>query len=67
LGAATARLPLREYVPNIANGRLPLTLPAVLEMLLHVNATGDWKAAIELALPQREYMVSTTNQYCQYQ
>ena len=56
IGATTARLPLREHVPNVNNGRLPLTLPAVFEMLLHVHATGDWKAAIELALPSREYI-----------
>jgi hypothetical protein len=55
LGAASARLPLREFVPGVANARLPLTLPAVLEILTHVNATGDWARAIEIALPAREY------------
>ncbi|EOD33937.1 hypothetical protein EMIHUDRAFT_111477 [Emiliania huxleyi CCMP1516] len=55
LGATAVRLPLREHVADVANRRQPLTLPAVLEMLLHVNATGDWLAAIEAALPARNH------------
>jgi len=53
LGVRAARLPLQEHAPSVHNGRLPLTLNAVLELLLHANAGGEWADAIVAALPER--------------
>ena len=55
IGARAMRLPLREYAPDLLNGRLPLTLPAVFDILLHVHATADWPASLKAALPQRQF------------
>ena len=53
LGVQTARLPLKEHAP-LLDARLPLTLTAVLEILLGVNAGGSWAEAIRAALPTRK-------------
>ena len=55
IGARAMRLPLREHAPDLLNGRLPLTLPAVFDILLHVHATADWPASLKAALPQRQF------------
>ena len=54
LGAASVRLPLQEYVPEVVSGRLPLNLVAVLQMLLVVNETADWRLAVRHAVPLRK-------------
>jgi len=53
LGVASARLPLNEF-GTVAHQRLPLTLPAVLEILVGVNHDKDWAKAIETAVPLRQ-------------
>ena len=58
LGAATARLPLEAH-PAIVDAREPLTLDAVLTILLEYNASADWGRAITprrsvLARPREE-------------
>lgn len=52
LGARTMRLPLAEHAPT-ASARLPLTLTAVLEILLAVHGGSEWPAAIEAAVAPR--------------
>lgn len=52
LGARTLRLPLAEHAPT-ANPRLPLTLTAVLEILLGVHAGLDWPSALRAAVAPR--------------
>lgn len=52
LGARAVRLPLAEHAPN-ANPRLPLTLTAVLEILLAVHAGGTWSDAVHAAVAPR--------------
>ena len=58
LGARTMRLPLAEHAPS-ANPRLPLTLTAVLEILLAVNAGSDWASAINTAVAPRHLRQKT--------
>ena len=53
LGAATARLPLEAH-SAIVDAREPLTLDAVLTILLEYNASADWGRAIIAALPERK-------------
>ena len=53
LGAATARLPLEAH-SAIVDAREPLTLDAVLTILLEYNASADWGRAITAALPERK-------------
>ena len=52
LGARTVRLPLAEHAPA-ANPRTPLTLTAVLEILLAVHAGSDWPSALSSAVAPR--------------
>eukprot|EP00908_Phaeocystis_cordata_P002694 Transcript_12938.p2 GENE.Transcript_12938~~Transcript_12938.p2 ORF type:complete len:163 (+),score=44.46 Transcript_12938:629-1117(+) len=53
LGVATARLPLQEHPGLRSKSRLPLTLNAVVEILIHAQQDGDWAAAAAAALPGR--------------
>ncbi len=52
LGARAVRLPLAEHAV-VAHGRLPLTLTAVLELLLTVHAGGEWADAVRGAVAPR--------------
>merc|ERR1712118_51414 len=54
LGAACARLPLKEHVPEVVSSRLPLSLVAVIQILLAVNAEHEWEFAIRNAVPLRK-------------
>ena len=54
LHARTARLPLAEHAPSgVSNPRLPLTLTAVLEILLGLNAGATWQEALATAIAPR--------------
>ena len=44
----------RAPYPQVVHGRIPLTLCAVLEILLGVNHDGDWAKAITAAVPPRQ-------------
>jgi tRNA (guanine9-N1)-methyltransferase len=52
LGIRALRLPLAEHAPS-ANPRLPLTLTAVLEILLAVHAGATWPNALQSAVAPR--------------
>ena len=52
LGARVMRLPLAEHSPA-TNPRLPLTLTAVLGILLAVNEGADWPTALRSAVAPR--------------
>lgn len=53
VGAKAVRLPIAEHAPEVANSRLPLTLTAVLEILLAVHAGGEWSTALRAAVAPR--------------
>ena len=53
LGARVVRLPLAESGALVAYGRIPLTLTAVLELLLEVHAGAEWGAAVQQAVAPR--------------
>ena len=52
LGARMMRLPLAEHAPE-ASARLPLTLTAVLDILLSLNNGLDWSTALTSAVAPR--------------
>ena len=52
LGVQCRRLPLAEHAP-VAHGRLPLTLTAVLEILIAVHGGSAWPAAVQSAVAPR--------------
>ena len=51
-GVRAMRLPLAEHAP-VVHGRIPLTLTAVLDILLAVHAGSDWPTAIQQAVAPR--------------
>ena len=53
LGARACRLPIAEHAPEAASKRLPLTLIAVLEIILAINAGADWPTALKEAVAPR--------------
>ena len=58
LGAKVQRLPLAEYAPG-ASARLPLTLTAVLQILLALNNGSDWPTALTSAIAARHLRART--------
>jgi tRNA (guanine9-N1)-methyltransferase len=54
VGARARRLPLEEHAPNgVSNPRLPLTVTAVLDILLALNAGEPWDTALGSAIAPR--------------
>lgn len=51
MGARCARLPLERHCGRIA--KPVLNVDTVVDILLRARGMGDWKAALEAALPRR--------------
>lgn len=49
----TAHLPIREHLPGVNPSQTVLNVNAVVDVLLHVHAHGDWAQALALAFPKR--------------
>ena len=59
LGARAVRLPLQEQAPaGVSNPRLPMSVNAVFEVLLALNAGKSWGVALGSALPLRHQVAS---------